>query len=268
MRSKILRTALLALPLAAAVAVVPYAVAESDDREAVGLRVLNYNIQAGRAEGEDPNVDPPNIPRTAEAIRAENPDIVTLQEVHQADGNDQVNQLAEELDMEVHFGPADAAATGGVAGNAILTKFDIVEVVNKPLPDDPDTGNVKRAMAGVKIDLGDGAFIRVFTTHLSPGHSAPVVAEREAQGRYCLDYLSHDGPLLFTGDFNERPEDAIHGWALEDGFADTGEEFASDPTHGDARIDFVYARGAAAVGGHVPDTDASDHKPVVIDLQV
>lgn len=257
------------LSLAAIVALTGPVVATPQEAKSV-IRVLNYNIQAGRGAGEDPNVDPPNIPRTAAAIREHDPDIVTLQEVHQPDtsGADQVAQLAAELDMNAYFGPADGNGSGGQAGNAILTKLPIIERVNRRLPDDPDTNNVKRALAGAKLDLGGGAFIRVFTTHLSPGLSDAVVAEREAQGRWALDYLSHSGPLLFTGDFNERPENRIHAWALADGFTDTGGEVAPDPTHGDARIDFVYARGVTATAGLVPDTDASDHRPVVIDLEV
>lgn len=232
------------------------------------LRILDYNIQAGRAAGEDPNTDPPDIARTAAAIAEYDPDIVTLQEVHQPDtsGADQVAQLAEALGMNAYFGPADGNGSGGQAGNAILTTLPILETVNRALPDDPDTNNVRRKLAGVKLDLGGGGFVRVFTTHLSPGYSQAVIAEREAQGRWALDYLSHDGPLLFTGDLNEGPGEPIHGLALADGFTDTGAEFAPDPTHGGKRIDFVYARGITATGGFVPGTDASDHKPVVIDL--
>lgn len=234
------------------------------------LRVLNYNIHAGRPAGTDPNTDPPDIARTAAAIAEHDPDIVTLQEVHQPDstGADQVAQLAEALDMNAYFGPADGNGSGGQAGNAILTTLPIIETVNRALPDDPDTNNVRRKLAGAKLDLGGGAFVRVFTTHLSPGYSQAVIAEREAQGRWALDYLTHDGPLLFTGDFNEGPDESIHDWALADGFGDTGAEFAPEPTHGGKRIDFVYARGITATGGLVPDTDASDHKPVVIDLAV
>lgn len=256
------------VPVVAAVLLAGVAVADPGPDATV--RVLDYNIQAGRAAGEDPAVDPPDIERTAAAIAEHDPDIVTLQEVHQPDsaGGDQVEQLAEALGMTAFFGAADGNGSGGQAGNAILTKLPILERVNRALPDDPNTNNVRRKLAGAKLDLGGGAFIRVFTTHLSPGYSAPVIAERESQGRWALDYLSHDGPLLFTGDFNEGPDETIHELALADGFTDTGARFAPDPTHGDKRIDFVYARGVTATGGSVPDTDASDHKPVVIDLAV
>lgn len=260
---------LLVLSLAASLVAAVPAAADGADR-VENLRIMDYNIQAGRAAGEDPNTDPPDIARTAAAIAEHDPDIVTLQEVHQPDttGADQVAQLAEALDMNAYFGPADGNGSGGQAGNAILTKFPIIETVNRALPDDPDTNNVRRKLAGAKLDLGGGAFVRVFTTHLSPGYSDAVIAEREAQGRWALDYLTHDGPLLFTGDLNEGPDESIHAWALADGFADTGAEFAPDPTHGDKRIDFVYARGITATGGLVPGTDASDHQPVVIDLTV
>ncbi|MQA06717.1 MAG: hypothetical protein GEV07_29790 [Streptosporangiales bacterium] len=59
-------------------------------------------------------------------------------------------------------------------------------------------------MSGVKLDLPCSDYIRVFTSHFTPGASQAATDYRQAQAVKVLKYLRHDGPLLFTGDVNAR----------------------------------------------------------------
>lgn len=230
------------------------------------LRVMTWNIHGEHAD----------IAGVASVIRAYDIDVVTVQEIHRRPEWDQVRELANELGWQlgtnVHFGPADNPGPcddewPGDAGNAVLTRFPIVERVTKPLsPPDQDCP-VKRSMAGVKIDV-NGRAVRVFTSHFTPGHSAPAVALRQQQARTVVNYLTHTGPLVFTGDLNDVPGSTIHRWFTGAGFLDAGGRYADDPTFGTARIDFIFTRAVTVTGGFVPDPGYSDHRPVIIDMVV
>ena len=86
---------------------------------AATIRVLTYNIH--HAEGTDGKIDPNRI---ADVIRAENPDVVCLQEVDRnmtrTGGMDMPALLAARLGMNVAFGP-NLEIQGGHYGNATLT---------------------------------------------------------------------------------------------------------------------------------------------------
>ena len=114
--------------------IVPPALARSDTQQQ--LKVATYNIAAGT--GTDGQFD---LERTATAIKASGADIVGLQEVDvhwgsRSDFIDEVNLLAEMLDMEAYFAPIydmDPAQPDQLRrqfGVAVLSKFPIVKGVN------------------------------------------------------------------------------------------------------------------------------------------
>ena len=89
------------------------------------LRIMCYNIRHGR--GMDEVVD---LTRTANVIKAWNPDLVAVQEVDQntqrTNKTDQTKILAEKLGMHCVFGKAIDLQGGGY-GLAILSRFPILE---------------------------------------------------------------------------------------------------------------------------------------------
>jgi endonuclease/exonuclease/phosphatase family metal-dependent hydrolase len=222
----------LSVPATGVLAASPASAAVEPAAAPVSLRVLNWNIHGKGA----------NIPAIAGLIRNQGANVVTVQEIHRRPEVDQVKQLADalgwDLTANVHFGPADHLGPcgderPGWAGNAILTSFRIMQRVTKPLsPADQDCP-VRRSLAGVRLDLGGGRTIRVFTSHFTPGASDAAVSLRQQQARQVVDYLTQSGPLLFTGDLNDTPGSTIHRWFTGAGFLDTGGRYADDPTHGD-----------------------------------
>ncbi|MGN9841012.1 endonuclease/exonuclease/phosphatase family protein [Nonomuraea sp. H19] len=246
------------------VAVAVPATAAAGTGTAVNLVLMDWNIHGESAD----------IAAMAALIRSSGANVVTLQEIHRRPDADQVKQLAEELGWHItdnaHFGAGDNVGPcddpqPGLAGNAVLSKFKILERVTIRLTDFA-TCPVNRSMAGVRLDLGGGASIRVFTTHLSPGLSATSVARREAQARKVLDYFGSRSPLILTGDFNAKPTDTLSKWFVQAGWTDTGAKYGSEPTHGDARIDYVYTRGVTTTGGDVLSSTLSDHRPIIIKM--
>lgn len=250
---------------------------------ATSLKVMNWNIQGGNSSDGDAHWD-----SIVSTIAAEDPDIVTLQEVHNdkghlVDGRPGINQYQTLLDTfpayEGHFARSDTNAYGGSAGQLILSKYPINEKVSYTLPND-SSGAVDRSMGGVNIGVG-GTAVRVYSTHLSAGDGAAAVARREAQARYVLGKLPADKmntPMLFTGDLNARPDAAIRSWIAGAGWLDTwtqlnantGAAVVTHPGSGDdARIDYVYGSGALDVSeARTRTTTASDHRPVVTRVTV
>ncbi|MFI6347911.1 endonuclease/exonuclease/phosphatase family protein [Streptomyces sp. NPDC050560] len=249
---------------------------------ATSLRVLDWNIEGGNSSDGDANWD-----AVESTIRAESPDVVTLQEVHNdsghdVDGSPGINQWQRLLDdfpeYEGHFARGDVDDQGGSAGELILTRAAIAEKVSYILPND-DSGAVDHSMGGVRIRVG-GSDVRVYTAHLSAGEGAAPTARRTAQTGFIADKLPADlmtTPVLFTGDLNFRPGDPLRPVLAATGLYDAWTEVAANTgadvvTHSggdDARIDYTYASpGLDVTAAHTVDSGASDHRAVVTDLAV
>lgn len=155
----------------------------------------------------------------------------------------------------------------GDAGNAVLSRFPIVERVTKPLSPASQDCPVKRSMAGVRLDV-NGAALRVFTTHLTPGHGSAAVTLRQQQSRTIADYLTQSGPILFTGDLNDTPGSTVTNMFTAKGWQDTGARYANLPTLGTARIDYIWSRAVTVLSGQVPSPGYSDHRPVIMTIRV
>ena len=240
------------------------------------LRVMSYNIQSGSG----------NLAGTAQAIRAGGADVVGLQEVdvHWADRShfvDQASALSQALHMQVRFAriyqfagtrPKDPPREFGVA---LLSKFPIVGFTNHVITrlSTQDSNPVPAPLPGfleATIDVG-GTRVRVFDTHLDY-RADPRVRERQVAD--MLSYIGESpGPTLLFGDLNATPEKTelepllarLHdAWPSS---ADAGLTWPSDRPR--ERIDFVLVSSQFRVrSASVPVTLASDHRPVLVDLDL
>ncbi|CAM5277323.1 hypothetical protein SAVIM338S_00081 [Streptomyces avidinii] len=244
------------------------------------LRIMDWNIQG--AQGTDHVTD---ISRIIKVIGQENPDIVTLQEVHDDTAVGKPNQWQQLLDalpqFTAHFAKSDYDGIGGNAGNLILSRFPIKERLTYLLPQYPaNTDAVLRSLGGVRLDVG-GTDVRVYTSHLSAGLGAEPTERRNRQARAIVAKLPADlmdTPMVFSGDLNIKPDDPIRPLFAGAGWNDTWTELhenigASAVTHPggtDAdRIDYLYATPSFDVtAAHKVVTSASDHYPVVSDVSV
>ncbi len=229
---------------------------------AVELRLTNYNIRHGR--GMDQVVD---LERIARVLRDTRPDLIALQEVdvgtQRTGGVDQAARLAELTDQQSLFGEA-IAFQGGEYGNAVLSRFPIVEGENLPLPGSP----------------GQEARAAVFATVRVPGWDEPLAfasfhldhrsrADRLAQIQALIDYVRDLGhPAILAGDLNAEPDSEEYQLATSF-FTDLvpdnreGTFSSTDPRR---RIDyFLFHPGAdfECVDYQViPEEVASDHRPL------
>jgi endonuclease/exonuclease/phosphatase family metal-dependent hydrolase len=221
---------------------------------------MTYNIRHGL--GLD---DQQSIERIRDVIASQTPEIVALQEVDNRVARsrwiDQATWLGEQLGMEVVFGQTLPLVIGSF-GNAILSRYPIESWDFHPLPSLGELRGVLRAK--VTTPKGNASFL---CTHfgLDP-------EERLMQAGAMLEIARNAGrPTILMGDFNARPESRTiqllsrPGIGLENLCPLETRTFPADDPN--CRIDYIFATpGVKMVNYQAPATTASDHLPLVADL--
>jgi endonuclease/exonuclease/phosphatase family metal-dependent hydrolase len=240
----------------------------------VRLRVMSYNIQAGR--GIDHCFD---LMRTAVTIEAQRPDLLALQEVDVAWSSrseyvDEAAWLSRRLNLRSFFAPIYTrppdrpGAPTRRFGLAILSRFPIISTTNHLITrmstQEPDAEPVPTpGFPEVVVDVA-GRPLRIFNAHLD---FRPDPAVRRTQVDEIASIIG-DRPGLLAGDFNAPPG------AGE--LAPLWNEL-TDPLDGDCftwpadrpakRFDYVAVpAGITVQRARVAASLASDHLPVVADL--
>jgi endonuclease/exonuclease/phosphatase family metal-dependent hydrolase len=257
------------------VAVATAACAHFQPREsAIPLRVVTYNIRAGNGD----------LQRIAETIRKFAPDIAGLQEVdvnwsERSAFEDQARKLGELLGMQVRFAPiyvlpgTDSSKPARQYGVALLSRHPMSAWRNHTMTRlstialDPVPAPAPGLLEAT-IDV-NGTAVRVFNTHLDY-RSDPRV--REQQVMEMLAYIGDAArPTLVLGDLNagpEAPELQPLLRRLRDIWQSKAESGFTYPADKPAkRIDYVLTSHHFRVrSASVPATEASDHRPVLVDL--
>jgi endonuclease/exonuclease/phosphatase family metal-dependent hydrolase len=273
------RIAAVAALLLGAVVLAPSA--QATTKGGVRLRVMAYNIQAGA--GTDHVFD---LERQARAIESEHPDLVGLEEVDvdwaaRSDYTDEATWLARRLHMHVFFAPIydlppdRAGAPDRRFGVALLSRFPILYAKNHDITrlstQVPDPAPAPGPGFPEVLVSAHGLPVWVYVTHLDYRGDPSVRTAQVADMDAIMD--RRHGRKLLLGDFNAQPDDAELAplWTrLTDAMTAVGQRTtptwpADVPTK---RIDYVtYSPGIHATGAYVPDTLASDHRPVVTELR-
>ncbi|MGC5345089.1 endonuclease/exonuclease/phosphatase family protein [Streptomyces sp. DT171] len=243
---------------------------------AIQLRVATYNIHAGA--GMDDVFD---LDRQADQLRSLKADVIGLQEVDvhwsaRSEWRDVARELGERLRMRVSFAPIyslDPATPGAPRrefGVAVLSRYRIESAENHeitrlstqapdPLPAPaPGFGEVTVRVRGLPV--------HVYVTHLDYRADPSVRTAQIADTRRIM--AEDRGRKVLLGDFNASPTAAELAplWReLTDVEPGSPTYPARDPVR---RIDYVAVSkdGVRVRGAAVPETLASDHRPVVADL--
>ena len=229
------------------------------------LRVLNWNLHYGVAL--DTRVDLEQIART---IEAEDPDVVTLQEVARGwvlgGGVDMVTWLSDRLGMDVAFAPA----ADHQFGNVLLSRTPLTDVQVIDLPH--GAGPQQRSALTARVQTENGDWLRVTTVHLQ--HRDENTDTRIEQLDALAAALPDDGPSILAGDFNAEPgwpepeQLLVEGWTSA--VDTTGDpEVLTYPSDDPAiRIDWVFGREVTFTEATVLDADPSDHRAVLVEASV
>jgi endonuclease/exonuclease/phosphatase family metal-dependent hydrolase len=231
------------------------------------MRLASFNIKNGVSD--DGSCDPDMLVGACRMLRA---DVLALQEVDRGvprSGNaDQTALVAAGCGLNGLYAPA-RRLDGGEYGNALLVRGSFADVEHIRLPVAPRKEARAVVLAGVEVG---GVALSVAATHLQNRHGRPPptptdAAEQLEQLEVVLAGLARRRrPRALLGDLNMPPEVAVP--VLEA----AGYEVAdSKPTvvvgAPKFRIDYIAVDGLAIGGSEVLDTDVSDHRALVVEVE-
>jgi len=244
----------------------------SSSAQAVFIKVMSYNIHHGNPPSVPDKID---LPAIAAVIKKADPDLVALQEVDvqtTRSGTDvhEAEQLAALTGMHCYFFKS-IDVYDGAYGNAILSKYPIVHAEGHLLPMEPGLGGERRSVAVIKVEPVPGKTVLFASTHLDLKKP-----HREIQAAKLVDlFKNSEIPVILCGDFNDV-EGSTPLQILDQQFArscsgpDCPKTIPADNPN--RIIDFVMYSPKSSIhvksSTVIPETYASDHRPVLAELQV
>lgn len=221
------------------------------------MKLLHWNIHMWRdADGKD------NTEAVTELIRDVAPDVVSLVEVDEPWGRpDGVQRLAIELGYQWVFVPAFEYRGEGGFGNAVLVRSEIRAVQQWQLlaprlyaGDEPS-----EPRAVLLVQIGADAEWWVGSTHL-PRLDPDMRAEASARLLQVVERLR--APWVLCGDFNQPPGD----WLPGSGFFVPNPAVPTYPASAPVEAIDYCLLGSATGEADVLPSDASDHRPLVVNV--
>jgi endonuclease/exonuclease/phosphatase family metal-dependent hydrolase len=235
------------------------------------LTVFDYNIHQGfDLHGL------PALPHVADAIAANNADVITLQEVNRvwdlAGAVDSYSWLRWRLGgYQSVFG----AMNGVHFGNAIFSRYPITEsgTVHFPIA----ASGIPRGFAWARI-AGPTGEVLVTSTHLTPYDRGAEIRERGDQAAMILAFWDAHGHAraIHAGDYNDDRQkpavttmvargfiDALAGQGLGAAmtFASSGSPF--DPPS-EEQLDYIFVtKDVEVLSAQILQVTTSDHRPLV-----
>lgn len=242
------------------------------------------------------------LPLIRDGLRALDADVIALHEVLAMPGlPTQADEIFEGWGWHVYYSVAWTIGGGLTFGNAIASRYPLLDTATLPLPTTEGLDTRSVAFARVQSPHGD---VPVFATHLT--YQLHLGSLRVKQVRALVDHARSLAPIggvppIVLGDFNASPDSDemrfLRGVATIDGesvyFADCwdacrpgelGHTFARDNGYArrayepSRRIDYIYSRGpdrnargepihcALALVEPVGGVWPSDHYAVVADV--
>jgi len=238
------------------------------------LRVMTYNIHKGIG-GIDRRY---RLQRIIDTIAHYQPDIVFLQEVDEGVPRSrfdrQAEQLGQALGFEHHAYQANVKLSQGHYGNAILSRFALIETWDIDL-----TIRLKKRRQAIvaKVQLhhqGHSRTLLLTNVHLGLAGFERVIQLGRLLASEPLQHIRPDTPALIGGDFNDVWGSLGKKIMNVQGFTNASGRSRTFPAYRPLRsLDAIYFRGGmhlqSAFVGHIALAKrASDHLPLIADFVV
>ena len=235
------------------------------------IRILTYNIHQGL--DADGGMDLEGI---INEIKKLNPDIVCLQEVNRAQISnglvDCLMPISHALGMPYVFG---ANQDDGQYGNAILTRYPVRDWDNlKFFNNSTETRGTLHAVIKTRQTNDIKSDLNIFVTHLDHIYGPKNV--REKQVREVLEFWAKKPRTIIVGDMNAEPDTAemklFYISGLKDALEPSGNKYTKTFWEGYGeqamKLDYVFiSSDLNAADVIIDDSQASDHKPVAVDIK-
>jgi endonuclease/exonuclease/phosphatase family metal-dependent hydrolase len=264
--------------------------AAAASRAPVQIKVMTFNIQHG-IDGKNRY----NLQSAIDTIARVQPDIVGLQEVARQNASYNCDDEAPLIAAGVttatgqpwtplfeqewftqertceSTGRGSGAATEGLA---FISRRGIGNPAKLPLAD---------SRLGYEVPIREAYNLPILVTHLVSGGSGNAGIRAQEVSQLMGWAASFGEPRILMGDFNARSEDPELQPVIttyHDAWTDAlkaGRAIGSGPSHGNARIDFIFYMPGAGLtldAAEVVDTvpligiEASDHRPLVATFTV
>lgn len=224
------------------------------------LHIATYNIHYGYDD-----VWHYTLEEIAQTLEANDVDVAALQEVDTGRltsyGVDDAYYLARRLRMNVAYLPTVEHLTG----IALLYRGSAARIDERLLASLQEPTGIVR----VQLDV-NGQPLNAYGIWMGLSDE-----DTQRQIREALDFVGDHSPAAFGGDFNAEEGSPVAQAVVQVGFADPFRLLGIDPPpltdpaiHPTSRIDFVWLRGLEPVRAWVPESLASDHRMVVVEIQV
>jgi endonuclease/exonuclease/phosphatase family metal-dependent hydrolase len=243
------------------------------------IRVLVFNIHAGKDAGGKPNLD-----GVADLVKSTGAVAALLQEVDvktaRAGGVDQVDALAKATGFSPAFGASLINYDSGQYGIATLARFPIGFQATIPLTVLPPQ---TRAGGSQEPRIALAAFVQrqpgtpvwhVLNTHLDPAEGTARAQEIARLLDAYKDQAAANEPVLLGGDFNSTPDNPVLAPLAAAGLRDawtecgSGDGFTYPANTPVKRIDYLFLSGSLhCARAEVIDTQISDHRPLLVTLK-
>lgn len=219
-------------------------------------------------------VDVGVLVRTCAALGA---DVLGLQEVdvgtHRVGGSDLAGEAAATTGMAVAFGPTRPLGPGRY-GNALLARGELqdVELLSLP-PSEPPlpfkaskpfrTRNEARGAILASVVLARGWRLSVAVCHLglAPGEAGTQL------GAVLASLVERPAPLVLLGDLN-LPPGPVHALVEAAGLTLVGGPPTFPGHQPSQRIDHIAVADLVPTGVVAPAVPVSDHRPLVVEVEV
>ncbi len=202
------------------------------------FRVLQFNMQFGQGwDDHDPDNAPVDLERTIAEIRAQDADLVFLQEVEKAlPGGRQVQPppnytrlraALDGYDSAFAYPRADERELPFGLGLAIFSKTPLTGVFQEDIPSPPvrfdffgeEKTPTDRVLLGARTQIA-GREVSLLNTHLLAFFMLKTNSEEHPQQRAQIErhLRAATGPALLCGDFNVRNHHSLAAQFREAGF--------------------------------------------------
>ena len=238
------------------------------------IRVLVYNIHAGKDASGQPNLD-----RVSDLIRSTAADLVLLQEVDRgtkrSGGVDQVAELARQTTYSSAFGRS-LDYDGGLYGIAALARGRITNPSTESLPIEPPQaragGSYEPRAALMLVASTRLGPLNALNTHLDASRDEHYRLQESKHVLLLMNRMSADGrPGMAGGDFNAEPGSGTYRQVLGGGLRDAwtecgaGDGFTYPADKPIKRIDYLFLTPRLTCShAEVVDSRASDHRPLLV----